>query len=165
VLLSPLLLLPIFLLFAFAGCQLIFPIEPVPLPLFTLKYPAGLKTDVISIKVMFSFTTETFSGKEEPPLLETEGINDSGGEIIGSTEMWHEEDLEGGWAEGDKVHDAPTVEEEADLTCECTITFTNLAGDIWSQTVGPSTQTKQAGNKPDPFKLSRDGDLFSLEHL
>jgi len=166
VLLSPMLLLPLFLLFAFAGCQLFFPLDPAPPgPLFTLKYPADLKTDVISIAVNFSFTTETFSGHDEPLLLSNKDIDPLGGEIYGSMKMASDEDLEGGWGEGDKVKTTPSEGDEAQLTCECVITFTNSAGETDSPTVGPITQTKQAGNKPDPFELSRNGDLFSLKNV
>jgi hypothetical protein len=163
VLLGPLLFLPIISLFAFAGCQLFFPVFTPGQVLFTLKYPANLKTDVDSVVVDFSFTTQTFSG-EEKLVVPNSKIDSNGGEILGSMTILHDEDLEGGWAEGDKVKTTPTIEDEAQLTCKCVITFTNSANETEKQTVGPVTQTKQAGNKPDPFKLLRTDDLFSLEH-
>jgi hypothetical protein len=162
VLLAPLLALPIILLFAFTGCQLLFPVEtPPPGPLFILKYPANLETDVDSIVADFSFTTQAFSGDEKVSLPNNK-IDPLGGEISSSMTMQSDEALEGGWGEGDQVKTAPTIEDEAELTCKCVITLTNSPNE--PQTLGPITQVKQAGNKPDPFILSRTGDLFSLDH-
>ena len=162
VLIAPLLFLPIILLFAFAGCQLFFPVEPGPgEPLFILEYPANLKTDVDSIVVDFSFTTQTFSGDEKVSLPNNK-IDPLGGKIRSSMTIQHDEDFEGGWGEGDQVKTAPTIEDETELMCKCVITLTNSPDE--PQTLGPIAQTKQAGNKPDPFILSRTGDLFSLDH-
>ena len=108
VLLSPLLLLPIFLLFAFAGCQLIWgvddyvPASLVPVPV-TLTIEPGCSNGVSSIQVLFNIGV--FFGTEDAVELEVTPVPPDGISISTSDLMRDE-----------------TSDEET-LWCKVTITF------------------------------------------
>ena len=80
VFLSPVLLLPIFLLFAFTGCQLIFPVDTpppvlVPVPV-TLTIEPGCSGGVSSIQVLFNIGI--FFGTDDPVELEVTPVPPDG---------------------------------------------------------------------------------------
>ena len=80
VFLSPVLLLPIFLLFAFTGCQLIFPVDtppPVLVPVaVTLTIEPGCSGGVSSIQVLFNIGI--FFGTDDPVELEVTPVPPDG---------------------------------------------------------------------------------------
>lgn len=90
VLLTPLILLPIFLLFAFSGCQLFFPVDPyvpvpgVPVPV-ALTIEPGCNVGVSSIQVLFNigifFSTEDAVEVEVTP-VPSEGISISTSDLV-----------------------------------------------------------------------------------
>jgi hypothetical protein len=89
VLLTPVLLLPIFLLFAFTGCQLIFPVD-TPLPVLvsvpvTLTIQPGCDTGVSSIQVLFNIGI--FFGTEDAVELEVTPVPPDGISISSSDLM------------------------------------------------------------------------------
>ena len=80
VFLSPVLLLPILLLFAFTGCQLIFPVDTpppvlVPVPV-TLTIEPGCSGGVSSIQVLFNIGI--FFGTDDPVELEVTPVPPDG---------------------------------------------------------------------------------------
>jgi predicted small lipoprotein YifL len=89
VFLSPVLLLPIFLLFAFTGCQLIWPVELppatlVPVPV-TLTIEPGCDIGVTSIQVLFNIGV--FFGTEDAVDLEVTPVPPNGVSISTSDLM------------------------------------------------------------------------------
>jgi hypothetical protein len=89
VLLTPVLLLPIFLLFAFTGCQLIWPVEVpppnlVPVPV-TLTIEPGCDSGVSSIQVLFNIGV--FFGTEDAVELEVSPVPPDGISISSSDLM------------------------------------------------------------------------------
>ena len=80
VFLSPVLLLPILLLFAFTGCQLIFPVDTpppvlVPVPV-TLTIEPGCSVGVSSVQVLFNIGI--FFGTDDPVELEVTPVPPDG---------------------------------------------------------------------------------------
>jgi hypothetical protein len=80
VFLSPVLLLPIFLLFAFTGCQLIWPVDlppPVLVPVpVTLTIEPGCSVGVSSVQVLFNIGI--FFGTDDPVELEVTPVPPDG---------------------------------------------------------------------------------------
>jgi hypothetical protein len=148
VLLVPLVALPIVSLFAFFGCQLVFPGNPYDgfWPIVGLHYPEGLQTDVETLTITFEFTLD--SGESPSGLTAMETLTKADIEPVGEfIDRRTQVDLR--------------EQGEGKLKCTCIITKTGSSTPITrsdDQTYGGDAEDSELNY----FELARDGDGFEV---
>jgi hypothetical protein len=145
VVLTPLLLLPVFLPFVFVGCALNShgaPAQPV-----RLTFGEGVGNHVDSVTVMFTFTP---SGAPAPTLAAIETL--TGGEISAADSMVDKTDEFA-------MHKQPP----GDLICTCTITKKDTLEEV-TKALGQK-HDMDAGTILSIFELTTDGDSFEIGFL